>query len=337
MNEKIESNTSTITVSFTLVSQCGFMVLLLMFLHLFWIKNANVLKLLNAIKTNSNTKLPNQPKWLIVGERFLVGFLLVGFGNIGWLPALIGRYNKRVNYTISSFYSADSGEELLYAISKTAFEAYFYNFCSVPMTFLSILSVTFLKKAKELRYTLRNNARHGMAEILNLKQEVKLVNRIIGNQVLAFGIAYLSYYCKLPEVMMSDCFTDSPSVITFYFLTSMVIWLMFAEFQFQVNGAISNWCETILVMENNVLKQAKSIELFGFHNCNPLCLGHAQCSKISMDVQTLQAVLNIEGCGLSCRFFTVSYSLLGSVCQLFIFVWRMTDNEYKMIELFLLF
>lgn len=293
------SNASLVAIGFTLISQYGFLILLLHFQYLVWLKQrqiSEILLVINPIKAFGKSEK-------IYVRKFLVIFTLISFSYWDWLTVLTPYPSSVAVQHIEWICNANNSLKQLALISLTALVAHQQNICILPTIFLLLASYGLYHLSINFQSQL-SKSNHKLKVLYKLITDVNLVNEHVGSLFLIYYVSMVSFYCKLPEVLMGDYFVQAPVVISAYFIISIFIWYLVAESDYKIKKAIQA-LKTSTVFIQAIQRSGEEVDKYCFCTC--CCKSEGNQSRI------LDALHTMAPIGISCRFFNMTYPFFGSV------------------------
>lgn len=132
------------------------------------------------------------------------------------------------------------------------------------------------------------NISNGLRNYEEVKQLSLSISRVFGVPILFYHFITIAFMAKLPDL------TFWPNVqnlsVTGFLLMAPVIWLSFAEFHAKVRQGTINW-------------------LFNIQRKN----GYSISADAKITLMDIRNDCLLDPVGISCKFFTVTYGVLGSV------------------------
>lgn len=219
------------------------------------------------------------------------------------------------NYFIAEMYAMNDGwfttNEILRKLwvlvfaHMMAFE--FWIRFQLPFFAFTFLIVN-LNVKRELN-VMPGNFEHGLEIFGSVRDKIHVVNMYFENQLLAYFIIAVSFYCGIPEVVKNTTYTNFSWFFAFDVMLDFSGWIIAAEYSHLIQNTFLNF---LWEQRNNADRtMTKLYSKLACENYDTL----QNISKIEKRVERLQLIneFQFEHLTISCRFFRVTYGFISSV------------------------
>lgn len=281
-----------LSTAFTGVSNLGSTAMNLLFIKQVWFERAQILKVLLVTRVAFSGC-----------QRKIYGNILRIVMKVA--PVLFLGMIFYSNYFSDDGYFNDN-TVLRYAWKLLKAHAITANI-SVRLHVLSMmvsLLLLYLNVHQELDLS-QGNMQRGLKMFRLLRWKMDVINDFFGNQLLAWYIVVVAFYCKVPDMVMSPSFSDTLGIIFIYMANDSIGWIIAAEYYHLVQQTFLRWLWSANYNNSPFLTE--------HWQRRAIVLEFVEPTKENLDLGTMKAEFQFEYLALSTRFFRVTYGFLGAV------------------------
>lgn len=291
-------NTFLVT-TFTGVSNVGSIILNILFIKQVWFSRVQISEVLSLTRI----ELP--------GIKRRIYTILVFTEKIGLVVALVMLFYanclSELNFGTDGYVKNNTSLRYSWIILKA------YAITAIMSVRLQVLSmiVALLLLYLNLNHELDHincNIKRGTEIFRLLRWKMDIINEYFVNQILAWYLVVVAFYCKVPEIVMSPLFTQSKLFMFVYMTCDSIGWLTAAEYYHLVQKTFLRWLWNHDYNYSGYRSREKVIEMI-------------QPTNESVDEGTVKAEFHLEYLALSTRFFRVTWIFGGCKYHNFTFTY----------------
>lgn len=296
---------------FAFASGLGQGILWLNFIWLLWFDHKLLIQLAHTTKVKISTFNPTKVKaFARFGKSFMILYMLVSAYSDYLTVFTSETYTEHMSNILRSF-----NRSWVSGIRWVLLD-YRMNFIFCMDAFMIIIPIILILVKVELEQNLKGTAAaQGLRLVRAFRRKVDTVNYTLGGLYLAFYVTVLSHYCELPEVFVSDFVKSRPYTFGIYMVSTSFLWLLGAHFHRSSTRTINRWADDAIYESCNDKTALIQAKLWGMgkRDCGQCShfAGVADATVIQMNA--VRSDLVLEPLAMSCCFFTVTFSFVGSV------------------------
>lgn len=307
----MDSKTSLVLIGFTMLTQLGYICAVVCFQIFIWFHQRQLLDIFVSINYTARDVVPPRIYFLI--KSFIV-FCMLSFTAAGVITIVVSADYRNASYMGNLYCNSSTFYAIVQKIGLELLAAEMRLLIGIPYVFLVLVSACILTIGFSFENKLASCFDNGIKDLTELRRGIGLINESFGNLFFFFYVSMTGYYCTLPEDILRGTFSQAPILCATYLVFSLFVWLLNAEFHYRVKVAITKWKEGVI--SRHVSHNETDVEQKG---CDAT---ETNLEKNIQSLTVLDVLLNGEPLGVSCRFFTVTYSFVGSVSLLNLFCLR---------------